>query len=73
METLAGKVFIDIAYGGRFDDKTQVYMALTDKGEVYSWGNGDFRKLNKDNEVDHSNVIDQLRVSYFFSGHETGL
>ena len=40
---LEGKLVVDIAAGGKIRDSNDVYLALTDKGEVYSWGAGDFR------------------------------
>ena len=41
---LEGKLVVDIAAGGKIRDSNDVYLALTDKGEVYSWGAGDFRR-----------------------------
>ena len=62
---LDGKNVVDIACGGNVRDASDVYLALTDKGEVYSWGAGDFRRPLV-SPAEHKNrmprVIDQLRV-----------
>ena len=43
MKTLAGHRVVQIALGSR-DAQT---LALTDKGLVFSWGDGDFGKLGR--------------------------
>ena len=62
---LDGKNVVDIGCGGNVRDASDVYLALTDKGEVYSWGAGDFRRplvLPAEHKNRMPRVIDQLRV-----------
>ena len=45
--TLKGVKIIDVACGGSISMGDQFYLALSDTGLVYSWGDGDFGKLGR--------------------------